>query len=215
MDFAEHRRQEEGPVNPAVLLDGLLRVSQIARLRLNDWLGHFDLNDGRHSVLAALAREDKIGCSQAELAVRLGQSESNISTLIERMQRDGLVNRLRSDADRRKRVVRITPAGRSALASVDARRSHWAGRLLSGVGAEDCSQLFALLQKLAASMEASATISSPALAIFPEPVEGTIATTEATLDPADDPDSPQFALRKMLLALSSPTVDESREKDAA
>lgn len=216
MDFGEHIRREEGPVNSAVLLDGLLRVSQIVRVRLNDWLGHFELNDGRHSVLAVLARADQEGCSQAELAEQLGQSESNISTLIERMQRDGLVNRLRSNADRRKRILLITPEGLSTLQSVDASRSAWAGRLLNGISADDRPRLHSLLQQLGTSLES--TIATPAVSTVHESVPAEFAVLAAMghqADPIEDPHSPQFALRKMLLALSSSMGDESSEKDAA
>lgn len=219
MDFGEQNRREEGPVNSAILLDGLLRVSQIVRLRLNDWLGHFELNDGRHSVLAVLANADQEGCSQAELAEQLGQSESNVSTLIERMQRDGLVNRLRSNADRRKRVVLITPEGRSALESVDASRSAWAGRLLNGISADDRPRLYSLLQQLGSSLESSIALPCATRPERPErpeqPEIDAFAAMNEHSNLTDDPHSPQFALRKMLLALSSSMGDESSEKDVA
>jgi MarR family transcriptional regulator, negative regulator of the multidrug operon emrRAB len=215
MDFGEHSRRDEGPVNSAALLDGLLRVSQIVRLRLNDWLGHFELNDGRHSVLAVLASAAQEGCSQAELAERLGQSESNISTLIERMQRDGLVNRLRSNADRRKRVLLITPEGRSALESVDSSRSAWAGRLLHGISADDRPRLYSLLQQLGSSLELSTTTPSVSRSGRTAPEMTALAAMSDRPDPTDDPQSPQFALRKMLQALSSSMGDEPGEKDVA
>lgn len=204
----------EGPVNSAALLDGLLRVSQIVRLRLNDWLGRFELNDGRHSVLAVLAGAAQEGCSQAELAERLGQSESNISTLIERMQRDGLVNRLRSNADRRKRVLLITSEGRSALESVDSSRSAWAGRLLNGISADDRPRLYALLQQLGSSLEISM---NPPASRSNRPAKETTAFAAIgdRPDPTDDPHSPQFALQKMLQALSSSRGEEPSEKDVA
>lgn len=213
MDITERGFDEKTSVNSAALLDGLLRVSQIVRLRFNDWLGRFVLNDGRHAVLAALAHADHGGCSQAELAERLGQSESNISTLIERMQRDGLVDRLRSEADRRKRVLLITPAGRSTLESVEASRTVWAGRLLSGISVDDRPRLFSLLRQLGSSLESPASI---AISALPESLAETSSTAaNHRFDPTDDPHSPQFALRKMLLALSASANDLSNEKDAA
>lgn len=221
MDVAERRTDVKPTVNSAALVDGLLRVSQIVRLRFNDWLGGFELNDGRHSVLAALAKAEQGGCSQADLAERLGQSESNISTLIERMQRDGLVNRLRSEADRRKRVLLITDAGRSTLESVDASRTAWAGKLLNGISVDDRPRLFGLLQQLASSLESSDSTDAPGISVFVtrndsrnEDRSPTVAPP-VSVDPTDDPQSPQFALRKMLLALSAHAGEESNEKEAA
>lgn len=200
----------------ADLLSRLLRVSQVVRLRFNDWLGDFDLTDGRHSVLTALARAGDIGCSQADLAVHLGQSESNVSTLIERMQRDGLVNRSHSDSDRRKRVLRITSEGQSLLAKVEANRTIWADKLLNGFHASELTRMASLLQKLGAKLD-------PTYVALPEPValhkpadtfDATISMLRDT-NPANDPKSPQFALRRMLQELSASAVIEFPEKGAA
>ena len=61
---------DEHSVNSADLIDGLLRASQIVRVRFNEWLGRFEMNDGRHAVLTTLARAEASGCSQAQLAER-------------------------------------------------------------------------------------------------------------------------------------------------
>jgi DNA-binding MarR family transcriptional regulator len=216
MESDDRGQSENASVNSAGLIDGLLRVSQIVRLRFNDWLGQFNLTDGRHAVLAALARAGEVGCSQAELADRLGQSESNISTLIERMQRDGLVDRSRSVADRRKRVLRVTSAGLASLESVDAKRTAWSGQLLSGIPTEECPKLLTLLQRLGESLEPSFAISPTAItsrSVLSD--EGEPPVVKRRNDPTDDPRSPQFALRQMLLELSSSAGVESHEKDAA
>lgn len=213
MDFADEAYGEQSQADAAALLDGLLRVAQGVRLRSNEWLGRFQLNDGRHAVLMALASANENGCSQAELAVKLGQSESNISTLIERMQRDGLVDRLRSEADRRKRVLLISAAGRRTLASVDVGRSAWAARLLNGIAADDQTRLFRLLQQLGTCLEAP--MSSP---VAPKSTTyNRIVSDEADprISPTDNPQSPQFALQQMLLALSSSAGVESNVKDVA
>lgn len=213
MDFADEAYSDQSQVDAAALLDGLLRVAQGVRLRSNEWLGRFQLNDGRHAVLMALASADQHGCSQAELAIKLGQSESNISTLIERMQRDGLVDRSRSEADRRKRVLLISAAGRRTLASVDVGRSAWALRLVKGIPAGDLTRLFELLQQLGACLEAPLPTQ-----LTPKPITHNRlmpAETETAVDPTGDPQSPQFALQKMLLALSSSAGLESNVKDVA
>ena len=201
----------------AVLVDSLLRVSQIVRLRFNDWLGRFELTDGRLAVLEAMSRFGETGLSQSDLAERLGQSESNVSTLIERMSRDGLVSRCRSESDRRKRVLSLTAEGRSKLASVEVNRFLWAGRLLHEVSTDDRSTMVSVLQQLGARLESSFAL-RPVLApsTLPTIVETSSAPAEEHQDPSDDPRSPQFALRKMLLALSSTVGLESvDEKDAA
>lgn len=197
-------RDEVRSSNAAALIEGLLRLSQIVRLRFNDWLSDFNLNDGRHSVLVALSRSGEFGCSQAQMADKLGQSESNVSTLIERMERDGLVSRSRSEADRRKRVLRITPEGLKTLSAVDAKRTAWALRLLQGVPATDVPNLALLLQRLGSSLDRTFAIpQSVSSASRPLRDLTDRSLGDHPFAPADDPSSPQFALRQMLLELSA------------
>lgn len=212
MDFDGPARTKPVSVNSVALIDGLLRVSLIVRLRFNEWLARFELTDGRHAVLSVLCRAGEAGCSQAELAISLAQSESNISTLIERMQRDGLVNRTRSEFDRRKRVLQITTAGSSILAAVDAQRTAWSARLFHGIDLDDQAALLSLLQQLGTGLERNLPESSyPALSVVSQSSGG----IDPHSDLASDPQSPQFALRQMLKSLGSMTSNASREKEAA
>lgn len=205
--------------NSAVLMDGLLRAAQIARFRFNDWLNHFELTEGRHSVLSALVRAGDGGCSQAELADSLGQSESNVSTLIERMQRDGLVSRSRSEFDRRKRILLVTAAGRTKLESVEAHRSAWAANLFQGLSFDDQARLFTLLQRLGSSLEPAFTsaLRQVILPVTTPPETPPVGKAVPGLrsEAEGDPATPQFALRRMLLSLGSVTRSESRDKEAA
>lgn len=70
------------------------------------------LTQVRFAALQKIAEAAPGGCSQAQLAVRLEQTESSVSTLVDRMRRDGLLYRLRSKVDRRKRVLMLTVRGR-------------------------------------------------------------------------------------------------------
>ena len=219
MDLADPALNEISLTNSATLLDTVLRVSQIARVRFNEWLAEFDLNDGRYTVLQTLATAGNNGFSQAELAERLGQSESNVSTLIERMQRDGLVDRSRSEADRRKRVLLISSRGRSTLDDVDERRLQWTDHLFKGMSVTDSSQLVMLLNQLGKVLR-SASASHNAFDTRTNghcSVDGQVSTTVMfhSEDPIDNPGSPQFALQQMLLALSVHAHTESAEKEVA
>jgi len=81
------------------------------------------LNESRYHVLDALRRMPGGICTQTELAAWLLQSESNLSTLLERMRQDDLISRVRSEADRRKSLIGLTTAGREALARADQART--------------------------------------------------------------------------------------------
>ena len=102
------------------VVSSLLRVSQLLRTLTTAHYAEFGLNDVRHSVLRTIRGFEPNGCSQAELAGALRQSESNICTLVDRMRSDGLLYRQRSKEDRRKRLLLITDRGRHLLQRVDA-----------------------------------------------------------------------------------------------
>ena len=215
MEFVDHVPSEKSSTGSVALVDVLLRVSQLVRLRFSDWLAQYELNDVRYGLLAALADAGEIGCSQSELAERLFQSESNVSTLIERMQKDGLVLRLRSEADRRKRVILISPAGRESLVRVDAARPDLSSQILNGVNDDEGLVLHELLRRMGARLEQEQDLIPRRRSLMNSEKRVAMNGTESGPDPTADPMSPQFALRQMLLELSLSAASESMEKGAA
>ena len=214
MDFADRSTSQSCMQDSLLLFDALLRVSQTLRLRMNAWLARFDLTDGRHAVLKSLANSAERGCSQADLAEKLGQSESNVSSLIERMQRDGLVHRLRSEQDRRKKVLLISPVGQQTLSRVEASMSNWALRELNGFSPTSQLTLLSLLKQLGGTLQGGSNAEDvPSLKLYSN-VES-LEAADHPQDPIDDPKSPQFALQQMLLALSVHAGTDSMEKDVA
>lgn len=71
------------------------------------------------TVLVSLAEQGPT--SQAELGRRLTIDRSDMVAVIDDLERDGLVARARDERDRRRNVVRLTPAGTAALERLDAR----------------------------------------------------------------------------------------------
>jgi DNA-binding MarR family transcriptional regulator len=88
------------------------------------------LTDARYRVLQALSEHGGPECTQAELAGRLQQSESHLSSLVEQLAQEGLLFRERSLRDRRKTLVRITDEGRLLAHQVRLTRSQILSRLL-------------------------------------------------------------------------------------
>jgi DNA-binding MarR family transcriptional regulator len=88
------------------------------------------LNESRYNVLDTLRRKDSGACTQTELATNLLQSESNLSTLLDRMKRDGLITRVRSESDRRMTLIGLSSAGGEALIRADQARARAAAPVL-------------------------------------------------------------------------------------
>lgn len=215
MNFAE--REATHATNDSLdeaseTLNRLLRVAAHVRARLGEFLEQYALTEVRYSVLATLKVAAQAGLSQAELAERLMQSESNISTLIERMQQEGFVDRLKSDADRRKRVLLLSPSGERLLDRVDVAKRGWAIRLMRRVPADDRSTLGLLMRQLSENLDGNtiAKSSSPTL-IHDQAARSheELLWSECHSD-GEEFNSPHLALRQMLSALSlnSPVAED-------
>jgi DNA-binding MarR family transcriptional regulator len=126
----------------------ILKAAHRLRAVLNSHLGQFDLNDVRYTVLQIVGDRVDAGCSQTELADELDQSESSISTLVERMRASGLLYRLRSKSDRRKRVLMLTERGRSLLALADEKHREQMSSLLAAFSDAERRRLLELLERL-------------------------------------------------------------------
>ena len=119
---AREARQEGGLDDAADLLitasRALLAIS--VRSVLN---ASVDLTVAQHRVLLILATHGPLAVNQ--VAAHLGVDQSNAGRHCQRLQRSGLVDRVRSEADRRSLEVVITEAGTRVLAEVTAdRRRH-------------------------------------------------------------------------------------------
>jgi DNA-binding MarR family transcriptional regulator len=178
------------------LVTTLLHAANFVRQRLNEFLERFELTEGRYLTLEALSRASARGLSQSEVAEYLVQSESNVSSLIDRLQRDGLVDRNWSVTDRRKRVLLLTEAGQQLIDRVNGARPRWEESLLSNVGPQEHGALLEGLRLIG---------NQPGAIALPRPPASN--ATERVEWPGNhsvkrrDPDSPHFALEQMLSTL--------------
>jgi DNA-binding MarR family transcriptional regulator/GNAT superfamily N-acetyltransferase len=92
-------------------------------------------------LLFEISRLDTAGVSGLRQALDI--DAGYLSRVLSRFAADGLVTRHRSAADARRQEVRVTAAGRAAVAELDARAVHQIGALLSGV---DCGPLLAAMR---------------------------------------------------------------------
>ncbi|MFI9154584.1 MarR family winged helix-turn-helix transcriptional regulator [Streptomyces sp. NPDC053367] len=98
------------------------------------------------AVLGALSGDEAL--SQAEAAGRVGVDRSTMSALIDGLEDHGLVERRRSALDRRKNIVRLTPAGRECLVSADAARCAAERRFLAPLDEDTAAALLRALRLL-------------------------------------------------------------------
>lgn len=73
----------------------------------------FGLTESQFAVMEALYHLGPL--QQGELCRKILRSGSNVTTVVDNLERDGMVRRVRDDADRRIQIVHLTDQGRALL----------------------------------------------------------------------------------------------------
>ena len=101
----------------------------------------------RFDVLAALDR-NRDGMLMSELSQWLMVSNGNVTGIVERLVKDGLVERRRVAGDKRAIRVRLTAAGIGAFATMAALHERWVDGLLRDVNAEEAEEAIQILARI-------------------------------------------------------------------
>jgi MarR family transcriptional regulator, lower aerobic nicotinate degradation pathway regulator len=124
-------------------------ASEVARRGqrlVNDALAQEGARRQHFSVLASLA--DQGPASQAALGRRLWIDRSDLHAILNELERDGFVARVRDERDRRRNVVTLSPAGTAALARLQKRIQAAQRTLLEPLSAGDRRELTRLLERV-------------------------------------------------------------------
>jgi DNA-binding MarR family transcriptional regulator len=101
----------------------------------------------RQVTLLWLVRQ-RPGLSLRELAAEEGVSPPAISGSVDRLERQSLLERLRSAEDRRRVGLVLTPAGARLLRRVRERRTAWLAERLNGLTPEELAAVEAAIEPL-------------------------------------------------------------------
>ncbi len=112
----------------------------------------FDFTLPRFDLLSQLDRAQG-GLTMGALSARLMVSNGNVTGVMARLEKDGLVRRKPSPADRRTVEARLTPRGEKAFQEMAASHGDWIVALFSGLSREELVTLIALMDRLRASLE--------------------------------------------------------------
>ncbi|HCH0556757.1 TPA: MarR family transcriptional regulator [Pseudomonas aeruginosa] len=107
---------------------------------------------GQLPVLVALKHGDAL--SQGELARRARVEQPSMAQLLNRMERDGLVQRTPDPADGRSRLISLTPLARKRLPKARAVMEAMGEQALAGFDAQDLSQFATLMLRINRNLDA-------------------------------------------------------------
>ncbi|MHC6222276.1 MarR family winged helix-turn-helix transcriptional regulator [Arthrobacter sp. MMS24-S77] len=125
----------------------LSQLGAVASSRFADRTREIGLTPSDAGVIRLLGRSP--GLSQRSLADRLGAVPSRVVSLIDSLEKRGLVERTRSSTDRRNYELRLTDAGNRVLRELRGIAEQHEAELLAPLTDEQIMQLGELLSQLA------------------------------------------------------------------
>jgi MarR family transcriptional regulator, lower aerobic nicotinate degradation pathway regulator len=102
----------------------------------------------KHHFTVLVALDEQGSTSQAALGRRLWIDRSDLHAVLNDLERDGLVARVRDEDDRRRNLVGLTPAGAVALKRLNAQVEKAQAILLEPLPADERRELRRLLSRL-------------------------------------------------------------------
>jgi len=115
---------------------GIALLYNIIAAKLSTYLRDFDLTLGKFNILMAIKHQGgSRGISQVDVSKHLIVTPSNMSKLIDKLEKSGLVNRTPLEGDRRVHLLKITSQGSKLLDDI------WPGYV------EQLKELYSVLKK--------------------------------------------------------------------
>jgi DNA-binding MarR family transcriptional regulator len=134
------------------VVDAILYAAHRVRTAADARLRECGLSLPAYKLLRALENSDR---SMREISEILHISPRTVTDMIDGMETRGLVARCRHPADRRVTLLRLTPDGRSQLATAASRAQGASRAAVGDLGAQDRRTLRALLDQVAPADPAS------------------------------------------------------------
>ena len=128
--------------------DALLSLQRTAdqlQWRIFKLLKPYGVSPTQYNALRILRGAKEQGRSCSEIAERMINRDPDITRLIDRLERRGLVQRAREKKDRRVVTARITPAGLELLKELDRPVEEFNRKMLGHLGEQKLKRLIKLL----------------------------------------------------------------------
>jgi DNA-binding MarR family transcriptional regulator len=147
--------QELGLTAPIKLQshEALLNIYHTAsclKKRAGEFLSRFGLTDVQFNLMMLLHHQGgaKGGLSQARLSEMMLVNRANITSLIDRMEKSGLVVRTAAPTDRRYNIVKLTAHSKKLLAKVEPLYAEEVKRIMAAFNQTEQKALITMLEKI-------------------------------------------------------------------
>ena len=128
------------------------RVNQISMAMTAEAVGEANLTPMQYAAMSCLNKRDgEPGIDQIGLAARVGIDRNSASVLVDELAARGIIERRVSDADRRARLLQLTPSGERLFHRVRKDNLAAQARALAPLAPDERELLLDLLTRLVAA----------------------------------------------------------------
>ena len=153
--FAELERHKElvPEINPAAVI-AMLRIKTVSEEIQDSILDvlqpTYHLSEGKFCALIVLHQRGGNGMAPSELAEKVGVTRATISNMLQRMERDGLVDIRPAEQDGRGKIVKLTQTGCDFMEEILPPHYLRVSKLMEKLTEGEQKKLIMLLEKLSA-----------------------------------------------------------------
>ncbi len=122
------------------------RAYSVVNRNVSKKLGKWGLSVPKYGVILQLYDHETLALSELSKLIFCGNS--NLTALVDRMERDGLVQRVNHESDRRVKEIRLTEKGRELAPKVIAEYRPFLHQMMSCLSPEEHRVLIDLLTRL-------------------------------------------------------------------
>lgn len=132
----------------------ILSMANLINLSCQKELGKYDMQENRLVILLKLYKEKK-SLQVSDFSKLLDISSATATSLCKRLERDGLITKVRSESDNRQVYTTLTKEGISFVESIAFSHKDWIVNLLDGVNKDELSQFFTLAKKISVELNSN------------------------------------------------------------
>jgi len=130
----------------------ILRTSSELSYAADRLFRHFHITHSQYNVLRILRGAGADGLCRNEISERMVTATSDMSRLLDRMERAGWVTRERAEDDRRQVSTHITKSGMELLAKLETPTRDFVSRLFAGIPASHLKTVLKINDQIRAQM---------------------------------------------------------------
>jgi DNA-binding MarR family transcriptional regulator len=130
----------------------LIRTADQLQWQGTELMKQFDVSPTQYNALRILRGAGPSGLPCSEIGERMVTRDSDITRLLDRLEKRGLTERCRESKDRRVIMARITPAGLDLLKKMDKPLEQFHRNLLGKLGEKRLREMLHILEEARATV---------------------------------------------------------------